>query len=78
MILPKEEMLEAYHHDLIEHARMARLLKEANLEKPGLRSQILYSAGDGLVSLGQRLRDLANNEAREVTGSDRKSFLVRT
>lgn len=58
MIIPKEEMLEAYHYDLIEHARTARLIKEANKNKPGLHSQFLCKAGDGLIALGLRLRHM--------------------
>ena len=87
MIIPKEEMLKAYHYDLIEHARTARLIKEANKNKPGLHSQFLCKAGDGLIALGLRLRHmshlpeeanrLVNQEGREVTRSSRnKSFMI--
>lgn len=56
---PTEQMLEDYHYDLIEHAKMARLIKEANGNKPDWRSQFLYKAGDGLIALGSRLRRMS-------------------
>lgn len=59
MMHPNEQMLEAYHYDLIEHANMARLIKEANKNKPDWRSRFLYKAGDGLIALGSRLRRMS-------------------
>jgi hypothetical protein len=65
MFLPTQEFLESYHRDLLEQARLSRLLRERGSHLPKAQHQLLLKAGDSLIALGTRLKTLSQAPAEQ-------------
>ena len=65
MFLPTQEFLEAYHQKPLEQARLARLLRERDSHLPKLHEQLLLKAGNSLITLGVRLKNLSHIPAEQ-------------
>ena len=66
MFLPTHEFLETYHQKLLEQARIARLLRERDSHLPKVHEQLLLRAGDSLIALGIRLKNLSHIPAEQA------------
>ncbi len=58
----RDQLARDHHRELLEVARVDRLLREAEAEVPGLRDKLLLAGGSALIALGQRLGAYAHRE----------------
>jgi hypothetical protein len=65
MFLPTQEFLESYHQELLERARLARLLRERGSRLPKIQDQLLLKTGDSLIALGIHLKTLSRIPAEQ-------------
>ena len=48
-----------HHREMLEAAKIVRLLRPAEADQPGLRDRLLLAGGGALIALGQKLRAYA-------------------
>lgn len=65
MFLPTQEFLKSHHQKLLERARLSRLLRERDSHLPKVHEQLLLKAGDSLIALGVRLKNLSHIPAEQ-------------
>jgi len=51
-----------HHRELLEAAKVERMLRQAQAERPSLRDRLLLAGGGALIALGHRLRAYACRE----------------
>ncbi len=57
-----DQLARDHHHELLELARIERLLREAEADGPSLRDKLFLAGGSALIALGQRLGAYAHRE----------------
>ncbi len=57
-----DQLAQDHHRELLEIARIERLLREKQADVPGLRDKLLLAGGSALIALGQRLGAYAHRE----------------
>ncbi len=57
-----DQLARDHHRELLEVARIERLLRENRADVPSLRDRLLLAGGSALIALGQRLAAYAHRE----------------
>ncbi len=57
-----DQLARDHHRELLEVARIERLLRQRQEDVPGLRDRLLLAGGNALIALGQRLGAYAHRE----------------